>query len=240
MKHQEANNDSTDEKNPQASSPSFTVRALTNVRGVKVYKVISGTTADLKDYYRQACRRHADSPVSDWSALYTQFQAEHALGTIPYRWERDANNNNNERATLVEATIQTPLNIVVLDGPIFYESKLTGEEKAKLIKERLGMDPLQPLLEGLGRQGKVAMVRETADEWELILPRSIVETAKLTERTVAGFQRHRHLPVTAQWCLFDGHDGSDDDREPLWQKWVEGESHTSSGIPNLSTDFLLD
>jgi len=237
MKHQEANNDSMDEtKNPQASSsPSFTVRELTHVRGVKVYKVISGTSANLKDYYRQACRQHAAAPVSDWSALYTQFQAEHALGTIPYRWERDS----NERATLVEATIQTPLNIVVLDGPIFYESQWTGQEKAKLIKERLfGMNDLDlPLLEGLGRQGKVAMVRETADEWELILPQNIVETAELTERAVAGFQRHRHLPVTAQWCRLLGDDADD---EPLWQKWIEGESHTSSGIPDLSTDFLVD
>ena len=64
----------------------------------------------------------------------------------------------------------------------------------------------------LGDSGKVALVRETQEEWELVIPHQLLPRLKFSERVVARFRRHPQLQVTHKWCEEGGR----------WQPWEEG------------------
>mmetsp|Transcript_15926 Transcript_15926/g.34602 ORF Transcript_15926/g.34602 Transcript_15926/m.34602 type:complete len:221 (-) Transcript_15926:21-683(-) len=162
---------------------------------ISTYKVVPDADGSLLSY-NAICINGRSSTIShDWSAMYLQFRSEHALGTVPYRWERGFSH-----AKLVEATFFN-LKVVIIDGPLFHDGNVDGKKKADMIKELLNLDPSKPLMEALGDLEKAALIRETEDEWELILSHSYFPDLAVEERDVAVFERHPKMPVTRRWRL---------------------------------------
>ena len=182
-----------------------------HAKNVKLYKVTHGVCTLLE--YNSAHKDDLDGTDSlqhaEWRALYTQFQADHVLGTVPYRWEK-----GHAEAVLIEATLAS-VEIVEIDGPILHDGSVSGGEKAAAVKEKLGLPAAEPLMEALGRLGKTALVRETEDEWELIVPHALLDKLSLTERVVARFRKHPNMSITHTWR-------AESDVSSMWHAWVEG------------------
>ena len=179
--------------------------------GVKFYKVVAGDMTVMQ--YNSAQRDDLDGSCSlqrrDWVALYTQFQREHVVGTIPYRWEK-----GHSEAALVEVSFSCPLDIVIFDGALFHDGTMSGNDKAAAIKAHLGITSQEVLLEHLGRADKTALVRETDDEWELIVPHELLGRLPFTERVLCRFQRHPEMAITRRWQDAVSADGT-------WRPWRE-------------------
>ena len=222
--------------------PALRVRTV-QAEAVTVYKVVAGGEgASLAAY--NACAGGAAAHDSldgdgslqhqEWRALYTQFQREHVLGTIPYRWESEA-----KQASLVAATFDA-LDVVVLEGALLHDGGVSGAEKARALKEHLSLDATQPLMAALGARGKVALVRETATEWELVIPHCLLAELAFTERVVARFRRHPRMPVTQRWCPCGaGDEGGVGGSK--WEDWLEGceSARLREAVPDLDTAWCL-
>lgn len=191
-----------------ADSDALTVTQL-HASDVRIYKALAGSDPSLKAYNDECVASHDDRVElqrREWRALYTQFQREHVLGTVPYRWDHGLT-----EAAVVAVTFEA-LDVVVLDGRIFHDGSVSGAEKATAVKAALGIDAAAPLMEALGAQRKVALVRETATEWELVIPHGLLARLRASERVVARFKRHAQLPITRSWCEEGG----------AWEPWVDG------------------
>lgn len=220
-----------DEATSESVPFSSPILELKNVANIMVYKVVAGTDEmPTLTSYNQSILSSGNrfGQNDDWRGLYTQFQSDHTLGTVPYRWER-----GHTKARLVEVTFVDRLNVVVLDGPLWHDTNLSGEMKAAHAKRQLGIPQNQSFLEALGDSGKVAMVRETADEWELIIPHQLLPKLVFDERGVAVFVRHPRLPITQQWRP---------ENEDNFFPWNEGadESTIRKVIPNLKIPAYAD
>uniref|UniRef100_A0A7S0FAE3 Uncharacterized protein n=1 Tax=Pyrodinium bahamense TaxID=73915 RepID=A0A7S0FAE3_9DINO len=191
---------------------------------VTVYKVVAG--GDSLMAYNAAHKDDLDGIDSlqhaEWRALYTQFKRDHVIGTVPYRWEK-----GHSEAALVEATFAA-LDVVVLSGPLLHDINLSGGDKAAVIKSVLGLNRGEPLMDALGRQGKAALVKETEEEWELIIPHALLDALSFSERVVARFRRHPAIQITHRWC--DACDG-------IWKPWQEGITLPEC-IPDLDMGWL--
>ena len=140
------------------------------------------------------------------------------------------------KARLVKIRFLDKLNIVVLDGQLWHDNSICGSEKAALAKKELGIPEHQPLIAALGERGKVAMVRETADEWELIIPHDLLLKLGYEETGIAVFARHPRLPITHRWKSEQKTQVEDE-----FQLWNEGEDEAAirGVIPNLSLPYFL-
>ncbi|CAE6945568.1 unnamed protein product, partial [Symbiodinium sp. CCMP2456] len=141
-----------------------------------------------------------------------QFTTSHVLGTVPYRWESQARTYTH--AQLLEVEFDS-LNVVVLDGPLLHDGGVCAEEKAAAVKVHLEMcsDQKGLLMHELGKQGKAALVRETEEEWELLVPHNLLSQLSFSERVIARWRRHRTLPVSSHWQ--DAEQAGTD----LWKLW---------------------
>ena len=197
-----------------------------HAKNVKLYKVTHGVCTLLE--YNSAHKDDLDGTDSlqhaEWRALYTQFQADHVLGTVPYRWEK-----GHAEAVLIEATLAS-VDIVEIDGPILHDGSVSGGEKAAAVKEKLGLPAAEPLMEALGRLGKTALVRETEDEWELIVPHALLDKLSLTERVVARFRKHPNMSITHTWR-------AESDVSGMWHAWVEGSTRPAC-VTDLDMSWL--
>ena len=197
-----------------------------HAKNVKLYKVTHGVCTLLE--YNSAHKDDLDGTDSlqhaEWRALYTQFQADHVLGTVPYRWEK-----GHAEAVLIEATLAS-VDIVEIDGPILHDGSVSGGEKAAAVKEKLGLPAAEPLMEALGRLGKTALVRETEDEWELIVPHALLDKLSLTERVVARFRKHPNMSITHTWR-------AESDVSGIWHAWVEGSTRPAC-VTDLDMSLL--
>ena len=197
-----------------------------HAKNVKLYKVTHGACTLLE--YNSAHKDDLDGTDSlqhaEWRALYTQFQADHVLGTVPYRWEK-----GHAEAVLIEATLAS-VDIVEIDGPILHDGSVSGGEKAAAVKEKLGLPAAEPLMEALGRLGKTALVRETEDEWELIVPHALLDKLSLTERVVARFRKHPNMSITHTWR-------AESDVSGMWHAWVEGSTRPAC-VTDLDMSWL--
>ena len=213
---------------------------VTHVRacGVTVYKALAGATATLAEYNARCVAAHGgeanQQPLGqrEWGALYTQFKRDHVLGTVPYRW----NDPDTREARLVAATFEV-LDVVVIDGPLMHSGAVSGAEKAAAVKRLLGIDAASALMPTLGERGQAALVRETADEWELVLPHALLASSSLgySERGVARFRRHRAMPVTHEWMVEGDAAG--------WCAWDDGhgrgvEAALAGCAPDLGLPWL--
>jgi len=214
----------------QQTDSTVSMTSLREVKGIQFYKVLGGAEATLQSYVNATqpaqllddLDGEGSTQLSDWQALYTQFQADHVLGTVPYRWER----GGYDEAILMEGTVASAMNVLVIHGDLLHSGQLSGVEKAQIIKGKLNMEPKDPLMKALGNQGMAACVKETEDEWELIVPHNLLARLEIRERVVARFRRHKAFPVTAQWC-WEG--------QP-WQPWDELDPPAI--IPDLAANWI--
>ena len=193
---------------------SLSIRRV-SASNIHFYKVVGGSDVTLHSYNASQSDDH------DWSALYTQFRSDHALGTVPYRWER----GGFTEATLIEAVILDQVSLLVMEGAIFHDPNVSGREKAIAIQRALALDPERPLMRSLGENGLGALIRETEDEWELILPHGLVRNLSLKEKRVARFRKHRSMPLTSHWCR----EGDD------WEPW---DDMKFPEMPDLDTEWI--
>ena len=106
---------------PAPGSSGLSVAKLEGVRGVTIYKVVAGasTLSSYNDGGGAAASDDLDGDGSlqhrEWRALYTQFQREHVLGTVPYRWEKE-----HVEATLVAVTFELLLTFDAAHTTITY------------------------------------------------------------------------------------------------------------------------
>mmetsp|Transcript_16853 Transcript_16853/g.33555 ORF Transcript_16853/g.33555 Transcript_16853/m.33555 type:complete len:239 (-) Transcript_16853:228-944(-) len=222
-----------------SSSVAATVR-LVRAHDVTVYKVVAGGGDTTLSAYNDSCRRgHCPGPgpsaPDDWGGcVYTQFSAIHALGTIPYRWDR-----GHDEARLVSAALAAPLDVVVADGPSMHDGRVAGTPKATSLKKALGIDPGVPLMDALAVRRQVLMVRETEDWWELLFPHALLENLVYGERGVALFQRHpKGLPLTHRWRIEGvGRIAADGDQQERWRVWHD-EEDTALCVPDLGIEWL--
>ncbi|CAK9045391.1 Hypothetical protein SCF082_LOCUS25650, partial [Durusdinium trenchii] len=128
---------------------------------LQVYKVL-GTEESLLEYNAHASRFARPPDWNDWKAMYTQFDLEHTLGTVPYRWEQQNQEGEDyTHANLVKVSFAKPLPVVLASGPAFWDAALPGRRKAELVKEALSLKMEEPLMVELGRQQKALLMQET-------------------------------------------------------------------------------
>ena len=201
-----------------------------------VYKVIDAAAETVRNYNADCI----SSPViatsgpgtdttsrNDWCGLYTQFKSAHTLGTIPYRWEH----SGTTVAALVKVTIHSPIRIAVLDGTFWHNGNISGQTKADMAKQQLGVPPNEPLVTYLGRSNTALLVWETAEEPELIFSHDLFAGLHSSEDCLALFQRHDCRPVTSRWRNFKNHQ---------WKLWQDVGQDCLLEIPDLSFDCILD
>mmetsp|Transcript_136162 Transcript_136162/g.236690 ORF Transcript_136162/g.236690 Transcript_136162/m.236690 type:complete len:259 (+) Transcript_136162:48-824(+) len=161
----------------------------------------------------------------DWHALYMQFQSEHVLGTVPYRWESKV--NDYREAQLMKVTFKG-LTVVILNGNCFHRADLSAADKADMAKHALGINGL--LMHDLGKQGKAALVQESESEWELLVPHCLLPSLKFQEHVVARWRRHPQFPEARLWC---------DARCPdMWTEWSQ--DCECACVPSVSEDALSE
>jgi len=178
------------------------------------YKVLGGgmTLAEMKNnaWEEDDLDGRGSLQHPDWQAIYMQFQRSHVLGTVPYRWESQV--MDYKEAQLMEVTFED-LKIVSLDGSVFHDASVSADDKARAAKLALQIqDGL--LMQRLGEMGKVALVRETEDEWELLVPHCLLAHLTFRERVLVRWKKHMQMPVTDKWC--------DASQPAVWMQWREG------------------
>lgn len=185
-------------------------------------KVVSDET-NLAEYNASCISSLAEntmalsSTISDWSGMYTQLKLSHAIGTIPYRWDRP-NGKYFTTAHLIATRCHVPLTIYVCSGSLFANGKVTGTEKAAIIKQAIGLPNQARLMHSLGKQKKILAIEENDGEWEFVFDHMHLNTLQpfLSSRILATFHRHKNpaLPITASWhiglCNSDGWNGTCD------------------------------
>lgn len=202
-----------------------------------VYKVIDAAAETVRNYNADCISSPViatsgpgtDSTTSrnDWCGLYTQFKSAHTLGTIPYRWEH----SGTTVAALVKVTIHSPIRIAVLDGTFWHNGNISGQTKADMAKQQLGVPPNEPLVTYLGRSNTALLVWETAEEPELIFSHDLFAGLHSSEDCLALFQRHDCRPVTSRWRNF---------KNLQWKVWQDVGQDCLLEIPDLSFDCILD
>eukprot|EP00435_Cladocopium_sp_Y103_P073478 s180_g43.t2 len=199
---------------------------------VKVFKVL-GSEETLAEYNAHMSRLKRPS---DWKAMYTQFMLDHALGTVPYRWDQnDKEGEIYSTANLVEVSFLEPLDVVVAAGPIFWDASVPQEHKAELVKSALHLESEMPLMAKLGQQQKALLMQETEAEWELIFSHEHLASIPHDCRIVASFQKSKAWPVTATWTTELGE---------LAEKYVDDDqvlrALSEAGVDNSSVLSCLE
>ena len=164
----------------------------------------------------------------EWQALCMQFTSSHVLGTVPYRWESQARTYTH--AQLLEVEFDS-LNVVVLDGPLLYDGGVCAEEKAAAVKVHLKMcsDQKGRLMHELGKRGKAALVRETEEEWELLVPHNLLSQLSFSEKVIARWRRHQTRPVSSHW---------QDAEQVGTDLWKRDDTVETPCIPDLDLSWL--
>lgn len=229
--------------------PDLRVRELPPTPDIAVYKVLPGLRPSLRQFNASCCCEQATTDsggvisatpaapaattatglVDDWRALYTQFRRDHALGTVPYKWEQGCS-----YCTLVEVRFRQPLRVLVLEGELMHREDVSGEAKAAAVRAKLAEKVGEvvgglPLMERLGSLGYVALVRETACEWELVIPHALLGSLAFSERFVARFERDVTMPVTRRWGLCWGGEEDLFQRRSSGGSWAEGDDSDLAG-----------
>ena len=81
-----------------------------------------------------------------------------------------------------------------------HRTDVKSGEKAYAVKLQLGMDQFTPLVESVGKKGQLLAVKETQEEWEIVLPHNILTSLEFTERVLGRFYRHKAKPVVSKWA----------------------------------------
>ena len=194
------------------------------VEQITCYKTI-GDEDSIMDFAE--ARRPPVDKLSDWSAMYLQFCAAHALGTVGYRWDQ-----GYELAQLDVIELAN-LRVVVVDSAMFATADVSGELKAKLLKQALleqcdiTIADDEPLMSALGAQGLCLACLETESEWELVispplLAESIVHQ-KLTQQYKSKYGATSHV-----------REGS----EGVWRRYLDSDEVSRMAEPTPAPAFV--
>ena len=74
-------------------------------------------------------------------------------------------------------------------------------------------------------------MRETDDEWELIIPHELLGRLRFTERVLCRFQRHPQMATTHRWQDATSGDGA-------WRPWRDGVSTLPAHVVDLPMEWL--
>lgn len=168
---------SENEDIPSALVDNVCVRYISPSAHISVYKVV-GDEMSIFDYYSTT----ANGLPTDWSAMYFQFSAEHALGTLGYRWDQ-----GYSCATLIRLNIR-PVEVIVVSGDIFCRHDISGEVKASILKRQLAMETSEVLMKALGQRNICLCCQESTSEWELIVPHKMLDVLELTEEVFCQYE----------------------------------------------------
>jgi nicotinamidase-related amidase len=170
--------------------------------------------------------------LSDWSALYLQVDAVHALGNVPYRWDQGYAISRLLHVTMHNITVRV---FHGSDSAWLHDGNVSGMDKAATIKHSLGMPTdalLMPDLPNFVSEQKkhgtsvpmILAIQETDHEWEIIVPwqlfdddNTVTVTVDVTQEVVATFKPMspylltRLLSTTAQDLLLQ-----DDSSATTW------------------------
>lgn len=140
------------------------------VPSLEAFKVV-GDQCSLLDYDAA----HPPRVHGEWSAMYLQFDEAHALGTTGYRWDMGYG-----IARLLHLRLQD-VTAIVADAAWLPDGSMPGDEKAARLKEAMGLPPGTHLMEALEHRRQVMVCRETEGQWELIVPRGLLQALIVRE-----------------------------------------------------------
>jgi hypothetical protein len=144
---------------------------------------------------------HPPRTESDWASIYFQLSVANAMGTYAYRIDQ-----GYDTANLLELQLAFPADVrVLLIGDEWFAApEHDGATKAMAIKRLLTLDAERPLMEQLAERRLLLLCRESADEWELVVPLSLRCECVTTSSIVARVRLDR-----ARCCLLDAAPGDD-------------------------------
>lgn len=184
---------------------------------VTCYKML-GSESNCSDYIA------AQPPKtrSDWSGFYLQLNRAHALGTLGYRWDQ-----GYEEANLLEITF-VPRTILLCVDPIFSQSNLTGEEKAKMVKNELSLSQDDLLMDQIGTVDSYLCCLETElPEFEIIIPLPLLQSSIHSEKIIQNFKSKNKISIFTKQV-----------DEQKWVKFCDDDIHLENAN-NVPPEWIL-
>jgi len=195
-----------------------------SLASLEAYKVV-GDQLSLRDY----TVAHPPRVVGDWSSVYLQFDEPHSLGTVGYRWEMGYAKANLLRVALADVCA------IIVDAPWMSSSDVSGNEKARCLKNALGVSEEELLMDAVGRASKVLVCRETESQWELVVPPSVLRACLQKEELALELKPNQygmtgHARVAdGDWTKFNEAVALKEVPEPQWILQALGRSTTGKG-----------
>jgi len=191
-----------------------------SLTGVTICKCI-GDEQTMRDYFQKS----KPQVTSDWSAIYTQFDMPHSLGTVGYRWDA-----GYQTANVMQAPVTSGLRCVVVDAPWMCDGSIQSDAKAAAVRLALGLSDSEPLMDAIGQRGMVLVCRETEMQWEMVIPHTLgLERVIGCEQQVMMQLRPNQYGSTGQvrswdaeqleltpWRRFDENEALVEVRPPQW------------------------
>jgi hypothetical protein len=97
----------------------------------------------------------------DWSSIYLQTTISHALNYL----EHKAYLTQNKYLLLIE--LQTNLDSIIINDPIFGSNEIDGDSKSKILKEKFNISSDLLLMDNMKNP---LLLLDNSDEYELIVP----------------------------------------------------------------------
>eukprot|EP00959_Pyramimonas_sp_CCMP1952_P420190 8801099-Pyramimonas_sp.AAC.1 len=196
-----------------------------------VYKLV-GSEAGILDYYTSCARGGRSRPVvqahdgarTDWSALYTQFTMPHSINTASYRFEAGYAQANLARAEIDSSAFS----VYLVNDSSSYDManpSIQSSVKADRIKELLHIPQSSLLMDELGKWRSMLICRESAKEFELIIPHQLLQDPTtsifLREEIVSSFKPNTYMALarrqdgeSGEWYDFDYTEVAKMDNDP--------------------------
>jgi hypothetical protein len=167
---------------------------------IRIHTIPAGTLVGFKALPSSdidvVCRRKETESQSDWSAIYPQLWFRQAVNYLPNQWDR-----GQEAAVIVALHSKVTLKVCVFDSASMSDVKVSNSEKAALVRcaleEQLAvrLDATLPLLDALGRE-ELSLCIPDADNYELVMPHALFNTAVLTVEHLFSFTQSTTRPGT--------------------------------------------
>lgn len=177
------------------------------VTTVQVYKAV-GSECSITAYFEKQKNR---SNITDWGGFYFQFNEAHCLGTVPYRF--DSGYSISHLLTAKVCLENSRLSLLLVDDRGWMcDNSTSGQQKAVKLKQLLQIPESAMLMDALAKRTSALVVRETSNEWELIVPPSLLfDSPLLIDNTIVAQFRpgrfgtlvYRKEPNQSTWSRFD-------------------------------------
>jgi hypothetical protein len=143
----------------------------------------------LQKYSSSSTRRQKN----DWSAVYLQFNIQHASETAGYRWDQGF-----DEGLLLRVDVRC--DAVLVRDPLMGREDVKGETKAALMKRFMEIDENCLLMDSLGQKKQSLICLESAKEWELVVPHDLLPQIIVREEVVYRFRPNAYK-ATGAFCV---------------------------------------